>query len=323
MSAVPPDFRPRGAGTGLGPMPGEDPETVVALAVEHCPELPFWPGRPRAVPAEGPLGRWAAGLPGVETGDDGRARWVGRGRAEGRPAPPPESLVTLEPFLKALAGRPAGWCLLPALGPVSLALALDAGGQAAFTSPGARGPLGVGYPARLRSVVSTVREALPDWKVVLLLDEPVLGDPRVAAAPALAVELWRGLGATGAEVTGIRLGAGPSWPLVLDLDPQLVAFDAQRDGDAATDDPAFRRLVEAGTAVAWGLAGGDSTPDSLAQRLVDLVTWTAGDYLPEVLARSMVTPVGGLATADAATAAARLDLAASAGVVARDLAGLP
>jgi len=298
VSAVPPDFRPRGAGTGLGPMPGEDPETVVALAVEHCPELPFWPGRPRAVPAEGPLGRWAAGLPGVETGDDGRARWVGRGRAEGRPAPPPES-------------------------PVSLALALDAGGQAAFTSPGARGPLGVGYPARLRSVVSTVREALPDWKVVLLLDEPVLGDPRVAAAPALAVELWRGLGATGAEVTGIRLGAGPSWPLVLDLDPQLVAFDAQRDGDAATDDPAFRRLVEAGTAVAWGLAGGDSTPDSLAQRLVDLVTWTAGDYLPEVLARSMVTPVGGLATADAATAAARLDLAASAGVLARDLAGLP
>jgi hypothetical protein len=37
----------------------------------------------------------------------------------------------------------------------------------------------------------------------------------------------------------------------------------------------------------------------------------------------MVTPVGGLATADAATAAARLDLAASAGVLARDLAGLP
>src|SRR3954467_7172511 len=124
MSAVPPGFRPRGAGTGLGPMPaapGDDPAAVVAAVVESCPELPFWPARPRSGQAEGPLGRWATGLPGVEVRDS-RAIWAGRSRAEGQTAPPADSLATLEPFHEHLAVRPPGGCLLPALGPVSLAL---------------------------------------------------------------------------------------------------------------------------------------------------------------------------------------------------------
>jgi hypothetical protein len=325
MSAVPPSFRPRGAGTGLGPMPGGDAAEVVELAVTSAPELPFWPSRPAGVPAEAPGRQWAAGLPGVAI-EDGSPVWAGRAKAPGQTAPPPEAVGTLDPFIAALAARQPGWCLLPAMGPVSLALATDAGGQSALTVPSARGPLGLGYAARLRSLVTRVREALPAWKLVLLLDEPGLGDERVAARPKLATELWAALGATGAEVTGIRLGHAPqsTWPLVLDLDPKLVAFDAAAAGDDATDDPAFRRLVEGGTAVAWGLVDDKAaSAEALAGRLVDLVTWTAGDYLPEVMARSLVTPTGGLDGLAPEEAGARLALAAAAGASARDLAGLP
>jgi methionine synthase II (cobalamin-independent) len=143
------------------------------------------------------------------------------------------------------------------------------------------------------------------------------------------VELWRGLGATGADLTGLHCCATPPWGLVLDLEPQLVSFDAIRDGDAATDDPAFRRLVEGGAAIAWGLvpadgpAGAVPDPEELADRLLDLVEWTAGDYLPEVLARSLVTPTCGLASLSGAEAVRRLQVASRVGPIAWDLAGLP
>jgi hypothetical protein len=182
-----------------------------------------------------------------------------------------------------------------------------------------------------------VREALPAWKVLLVLDEPSLAAPEVAERPQVALGLWRSLGATGADVTGLHCCATPPWGLILDLGPQLVSFDAIRDGDAATDDPAFRRLIESGSAVAWGLipagaldgAGrdrpdpGQLDPDALADRLLDLVEWTAGDYLPEVLARSLVTPTCGLAAASEDQAIRRLALAASVGSRAWALAGLP
>jgi hypothetical protein len=288
--------------------------------------------------------QWSSGLPGVGDGGGGAAGnagaedrpvWVGRDRAPGRPGLPAGAVGTLEPFVRALGARPGGWLKLQATGPVTLALALDAGGREALAVPSARGPLAIGYAARIRWLVTRVREALPAWSVLLVLDEPSLAHPLVAARPRLALELWRALGATGADVTGLHCCATPPWGLVLDLDPQLVSFDAIRDGDAATDDPAFRRLVEGGAAVAWGLLpasgpldgsgapDGSADPDALAERLLDLVEWTAGDYLPEVLARSLVTPTCGLASLDEPDATRRLTVAAAVGSRARSLAGLP
>jgi hypothetical protein len=338
VSALPSSFRPKAAGTGIGGMPHAGAAECVAAAVTACPDLPFWPTRPLAVPAEGMIHQWALGLPGVGKGE-ARLAWVGRDRAPGRPGLAGEAAGTLEPFLRALGSRPAGWLKLQATGPVTLALELDAGGRPAFAVPSARGPLALGYAARIRSVVTRVREALPAWKVLLVLDEPSLASPEVAERPALAVELWRSLGATGADVTGLHCCAIPPWGLILDLDPQLVSFDAIRDGDAATDDPAFRRLVESGSAVAWGLVpasgpgggaapGADEHPDSLdpdalADRLLDLVEWTAGDYLPEVLARSLVTPTCGLASLTEREATRRLALATTVGPRAWQLAELP
>jgi hypothetical protein len=329
VSALPPSFRPKGAGTGLGPMPHAETVAAVAAAVARCPQLPFWPTRPAAVAAERPDRLWALGLPGVaEAG--GRLVWAGRSAAPGEPALPAEATVTLEPFLKALATRAApGWCLLPARGPVTLALALDAGGRPALSVPSARGPFGLGYGARLRSLVNRVKEALPATRVLLLLDEPELDAELVAARPGLALELWRAVRGNGADLTGLRCQGAPPWPLVLDLDPDLVAFDAAGDaGGAATDDPAFRRLVQGGAAVAWGLV--PATPglprpdaDALAAGLLDLVEWTAGDYLPELLARSLVTPGGGLEALAPDQAEACLTLTAAVGRSAWAQAGLP
>jgi methionine synthase II (cobalamin-independent) len=310
-------------------MPHADPAEVVDAAVGACPALPFWPTRPLAVPAERMIRQWALGLPGVgDLGQDGLG-WVGRERAPGRAALAAEAAGTLDRFLEVLGSRPAGWLKLQATGPVTLTLELPAGGHRAFELPAARGPLALGYAARIRSVVTRVREALAAWKVLLVLDEPSLAGPAVAGRPELAVELWRGLGATGADLTGLHCCATPPWGLVLDLEPQLVSFDAIRDGDAATDDPAFRRLVESGAAVAWGLvpadgpAGAVPDPEELADRLLDLVEWTAGDYLPEVLARSLVTSTCGLASLSGAEAVRRLQVAARVGPIAWDLAGLP
>jgi len=188
----------------------------------------------------------------------------------------------------------------------------------------------MGYAARIRSLVTRVREALPAWKLLLVLDEPGLGHDLVAARPNLALDLWHAVGSTGAEVTGIHCCAAPPWGLVLDLNPQLVSFDAVAHGDAATDDPAFRRLVETGAGVAWGLVpagdgpgAGEADADAVADRLLDLVRWTAGDYLPEVLARSVVTPICGLAGLAEAESVRRLEVAAAAGGRAWSLAGLP
>ncbi len=344
MSAVPPAFRPRGAGTGVGGMPHAGAAECVDAAVSACPDLPFWPTRPLAVPAEEMIRQWALGLPGVGEAPGGGLAWVGRERAPGRPGLVTEASGTLDRFLRVLAARPAGWLKLQATGPVTLALALAAAGGQAIAVPSARGPLALGYAPRIRSVVTRVREALPGWKVLLVLDEPSLASPGVAERPQVALELWRALGATGAEVTGLHCCATPPWGLILDLAPQLLSFDAVRDGDAATDDPAFRRLVENGSAVAWGLVPTNGTPangtapangtpdgpaaagldpDALADRLLDLVEWTAGDYLPEVLARSLVTPTCGLASISEDEAGRRLALAASVGSRAWELAGLP
>jgi hypothetical protein len=363
-------------------MPHAGAAECVAAAVKACPDLPFWPTRPLAVPAEQMIRQWALGLPGVgepppggsgsggSGGGPGSAAgpapsgpvppcgsaglaWVGRERAPGGAGLVAGAAGTLDGFLRALALRPAGWLKLQATGPVTLALALEADGRRAFDVPSARGPLALGYAARVRSVTTRVREALPAWKVLLVLDEPSLAGPAVAERPGVALELWRTLGATGADVTGLHCCATPPWGLILDLDPQLVSFDALRDGDAATDDPAFRRLVEGGSAVAWGLVPANGTPtpagpaaglapagpaapaaagldlagafdpDGLADRLLDLVEWTAGDYLPEVLARSLVTPTCGLASLGEDEAARRLTLAASVGSRAWALADLP
>jgi hypothetical protein len=335
VSAVPAGFRPRGAGTGVGGLPHADPDACVAAAVGACPDLPFWPTRPEAVRDEEMVRQWALGLPGVGETDGGLA-WVGRDKAPGRPGLAPSAAGTLDSFLRALRSRPPGWLKVQATGPVTLALALRTGGREALTVPAARGPLGLGYAARVRSLMTRVREALPAWKVLLVLDEPGLGHDLVGARPNLALDLWRTVGSTGAEVTGVHCCAAPPWGLVLDLNPQLVSFDAVAHGDAATDDPAFRRLVESGAGVAWGLVpaadgpgagtgagAGPVDPAAVAGRLLDLVRWTAGDYLPEVLARSVVTPTCGLAGVSEPEAVRRLEVAASAGRTAWSLAGLP
>ncbi len=347
MSRVPRSFRPRGAGTGVGSMPQPHAAEAVEAAVTACPELPFWPTRPLAVPAEQMVLQWAAGLPGVGEvqagqgeaeadkrgaeagrGASSRPAWVGRDRAPGGPGLAAAAAGTLDPFLRALSGRPEGWLKLQATGPVTLALAVEAGDHRAFARADVRGPLALGYAARIRWLVTRVREALPGWKLLLVLDEPSLGDPMVAERPRIAVELWRAVGATGAELTGLHCCAPPPWPLILDIDPQLVSFDAVSHGDHATDDPAFRRLVESGSAVAWGLVPAtgpleSADPDDLADRLLDLVEWTAGDYLPEVLARSLVTPTCGLASTEPHEAVRRLSLAASVGSRAWEFAELP
>ena len=324
-------------------MPHPDADASVVAALRTCPDLPFWPTRPLAVPDEHMVRQWALGLPGVgdapssgEPAGGGGVAWVGRDRAPGQAALVPSAAGTLDPLLRTLRQRPPGWLKLQATGPVTLALALDAGGREAITVPSARGPLALGYAARLRSVVTRVREALPAWKLLLVLDEPSITHPLVAAQPKLALELWQAARSTGAEITGLHCCATPPWGLLLDLDPQLVSFDAVACGDGATDDPAFRRLIANGTAVAWGLIPSSSEPasdadaealkadaEALATRLLDLVRWTAGDYLPEVLARSLVTPTCGLAALDEPEAERRLTLAATTGQVAWEQAGLP
>jgi len=338
LSAVPQTFRPRGAGTGVGSMPHADADACVAAAVRACPDLPFWPTRPLAVSDEQMIRQWALGLPGVgeAASATGGVAWVGRDRVPGQPALAPSASGTLQPFLQALRPRPPGWLKLQATGPITLALAVEADGREAIAVPSARGPLVLGYAARLRSVVTSVREALPAWKLLLVLDEPALTHPVVAAQPRLAVELWQSARSTGADITGLHCCATPPWGLLLDLDPQLVSFDAVNHGDDATDDPAFRRLIASGTAVAWGLL--PATPDAasdpeaaartadaeaLAARLLDLVRWTAADYLPDVLARSLVTPTCGLAALSEPEAERRLTLAAATGRQAWQQAGLP
>jgi len=69
--------------------------------------------------------------------------------------------------------------------------------------------------------------------------------------------------------------------------------------------------------------GREGSGDAVADRLLDLVRWTAGDYLPEVLARSLVTPTCGLAGLGETEAVRRLEVAADAGRRAWSLAGLP
>ena len=137
MSAVPAGFRPRGAGTGVGGLPHDDPAACVAAAVGACPGLPFWPTRPEAVPDEEMVRQWALGLPGVGEAGGGLA-WVGRDEAPGGSGLVPSAAGTLDPFLHALRSLQPGWLKVQATGPVTLALALRTGGREVITVPAAR-----------------------------------------------------------------------------------------------------------------------------------------------------------------------------------------
>lgn len=299
MSASPDAFRPRVATVAdIGAGDVEDD-----VSVDPCSQGQRW----RVATACGstdPLVRWASGLPGVEV--DGGPRWVGRSAAPGSPTVPAVIAERIARVGDEVHSQSPGWWLASVLGPVTTAHRLtDSQGRSALQVPSARGPLLLGYSARLRSLMVRMKEALPRWGVVLLLDEPDVQEAVHASGPALVSEAWAAGAASGADVLGLRCGADPSWGQILDLAPALVAFDASGErGAAASDDPAFRRLISGGSSMVWewleevSPAEPNETdpgdPSSRARdaagRFVEMVGWSAKDYLPEVLARSLLAP---------------------------------
>lgn len=299
MSAPPDVFRPRVAtvaSIGAGDVEAD-------VFADACPQGQ----RLRVATACGstdPLLRWATGLPGVEV--DGGPRWVGRSVAPGSPTVPAAIAEHIARVGDEVRSPSPGWWVASVLGPVTTAHRLtDSNGRSALQLPAARGPLLLGYGARLRSLVVRMKETLPRWGVVLLLDEPDLQEVGQASGPALVSEAWAAAGGSGADVLGLRCGADPPWAQVLDLAPALIAFDASGErGAAASDDPAFRRLISGGSGMVWEWLEDAPLTDpreadpgdpsgrarDAAGRFVEMVGWSAKDYLPEVLARSLLAP---------------------------------
>ena len=268
--------------TGVGSLPGDDPGAALELVRRWAPEVPFWPQLPAlrdlvaevlgpAPPARGEL---LAGL----------AR------------PTPLDAPGLAPFLASVQSGafPRARALKgQVVGPVTLAAALGIplGDAAAWRVVGARVQALAGAQAAALSACG-----LPAW---VWLDEPVLGarqplpEAGVEALQA-ALEAVRAAGAS----AGVHVCSRPPWALLLELGPDLVSFDAWRDLEAATADPACAALLARGTWLAAGLVPtAGAGPQGLRASELFRRLWLAWRRLgdpPALARRTLVTASCGL-----------------------------
>ena len=122
--------------------------------------------------------------------------------------------------------------------------------------------------------------------MVLLVDEPVLG--QVPEPPA---EVWQPLRAA-APAWGMRVGGAVHWPLVRELDPDLVAVDLDGPALDLAAGRALGALCGGGARVLWGVPTGEGGHAAAARlaRAVALVAGASGVDADLVRERSLVAP---------------------------------
>jgi methionine synthase II (cobalamin-independent) len=303
-----------GSATGVGSMPGTDPEQACAVIMAELPDFPFLPELPgRGVGAD-MIGRTAAllvDMP-VETTPGGWKLATRAGRDQRRA----DSFLAfdLDAAQQAADGY-AGPYKISVCGPLTLAAGIELSRSLnpALADPGALADLTNSLAEGLAQHVRGLRERIPGATIVVQLDEPSLPAVLAGHVPtASALNMVRALDETAARAAlGPVLQAttaatvvhccAPDYPflLVRDAGADAVSFDLATVGRGNLD--ALAEVADGGLGLLVGALPTDAPagakprpPRDTADAVVTL--WRRMTLAPGRLAEQVVvTPACGLA----------------------------
>jgi hypothetical protein len=301
-------FLEPGTPTGVGSLPYDDVADAARHELHLHRELPAAPQLPNRSRNEGMLAQLAVGMDGVRLADDGWTLAVDRrGPGTGDLDAPlhEDAFAGVLGFLaEAAAIGHTGPVKVQLAGPITLGLALiRAGAKPSKAFAVAAATVG----GRLRTLVSTVRAALPTSPVVTVVDEPGLTAYLHAGYPLGAedtIDLLSGAMATATStapdvLAGVHCCGPTDWRLVLHAGPDLVSLPV--DATAGDDGAGFSTFLDRGGFIAWGAVPTDrplgDRDDSHWRRLNGLWGELARNGCDPVRLRTqaLLTPSCGLA----------------------------
>ena len=330
MSDAVPFPWPAQSATGVGSMPGSDPDEAIAVVLGELPNLPFLPELPVRGPGADLVGRTAAllvDMP-VETTATGWRLAERRGRDLSRAA----GLMSAD--LDAMEAATAGYSgtfKIQLCGPWTLAAALELtrSVEPALTDAGAVADLTTSLTEAVAAHVAAVRRRLPGATLLVQFDEPAL--PGVLAGSVPTASGLRRVAAVDETVAadGLRtVLAAASGPTMVHCCAPRVPFSCvTRSGASAVsfdlallrrqDEDAVGEIAEAGLGLAVGAipalqaaaGGAPVTPGNAAPDTARTVAalWRRIGLPPAALTEKLaVTPACGLAGASPARARAVL-----------------
>ena len=302
-----------GPATGVGSLPGTDPDDAVRTVLGELPGLPHLPELPARGAGADLVGRTAALLVDLAV-DLTPAGWrlVPRGGMDLRRA---QEFLTRD--LDALHDAAEGWTgpfKVQAAGPLTLAAGLErTRGERAVVDPGARRDLAQSLVEGIAAHVEAVRGRVPGAHVVVQLDEPSLpavlqgalptvsgfGKLPPLAEPDVTAELAAAVGAIPAPVGVHCCAPGLPWDLLRAAGAAGISFDL----GLVQDLDAVGTAVDAGLHLLAGVVPGtDATLPAAKVTASRVRAWWnelgfAADELPATVT---LTPTCGLAGASPA-----------------------
>jgi methionine synthase II (cobalamin-independent) len=326
---------PAGSATGVGSMPGDDPDEAIAVILGELPQLPHLPELPGRGPGADLVGRTAAllvDMP-VQTTPGGWRLAERPGRDQRRAA---DLLAADLDAVQQAAEGLEGPFKIQVCGPWTLAatLQLSRSQEAALADPGAVRDLTGSLAEAVALHVADVRRRLPAATVLLQLDEPALPAVLAGAVPT-ASGLSRlgapdaGVASAGlAEILGATTAFGvvhccapevPFW-LIKDAGAKAVGFDLGQL--RRQDEDAVGEAAEAGLGLLVGAVNTnpERTPPPGSAQAGEAAAAVAGLWrrlglaAAQLAGQVVITPACGLA---GLTEAAARDALTSCGEAAR------
>ena len=299
--------------TGIGSWPGTDMADAIKIAFAECPDLPFLPELPARGPHAALVGRGTAFLAGLAV-DLQPAGWRLTDASSRDHRLAISTLRSDLDLLEELSQGYAGPVKIGVAGPWTLAANCERPrGDRVVADPGARRDLGQSLAEGISSLITELRQRLPEVAFLVQLDEPslpaVLGGS-VATASGLArhrpVDLPEVSGALRDLMTQARsAGAAavvvhccaPAAPISLLSGAGADGIYVDLDQLGASDWDPIAACLEGGLEIGCGALPTDRllSVDEVARRVLTALRDLGLE--PEVSAKIVMTPACGLAGA--------------------------
>jgi len=307
---------PPGSATGIGSLPGVDPDEATRIVVGELSAFPHLVELPAAGVGADMVGRGAAHLVGLHVDVQPSGwRFAAHEGAEERRARSmlARDLDVLEEHTQGFAGP----LKIQVAGPWTLASSLELHyGDKALADPGAVRDITAALAEGIAEVARDVGRRVPQAVVVVQIDEPLLPAVLVGRVPTasgfgtlrtiesnLAVDRLRTVVETVGSAGAIPIAhcCAPAPPISLFAEAGFRAVSLDATLLTERDDDAIGETVEAGLALFLGLI--PSMDVDPLPRMSELASparrlWSRLGFAPENLARDVVvTPTCGLAGA--------------------------
>ncbi|HEY5822583.1 MAG TPA: methionine synthase [Propionibacteriaceae bacterium] len=323
--------------TGVGSWPGTDMADALKIAFAECPELPYLPELPARGAHAQLIGRSAAFLSGLAV-DLQPAGWRLTDASSREHRLAKATMRSDLDLLEEIAQGYAGLFKISVAGPWTLAAMMERPrGDRVVADHGARRDLSQSLTEGIGELVADVRRRLPDLRIVLQLDEPLLPSVLAGSVPTasgFSRHRYVDIPEASSAITAIveRLAATGEVPMAVhccaaDAPVELVWKAGVRGVSLDLDLVTTQQWDAIGAAMSEGLWLGlgalptnrSTNPDEVAQRTLRPLRALRMD--PAYASQLVLTPSCGLASfnPEAAVRALRT-LRTAAGIVTEQLA---